>query len=237
MPGPDLALYLDFAKTIAAAVISTGGVLWAVHLTNEKVARREREKRDEERSRDKVAMLVILAAHLEDFAFACRDIAGDGGFTDGDGRRQALHALPQFDPLKVEGIDWRVLPPEILTRVVGLPLMQKHYDRTIEHAGEDDFDDDQGATFFARREAYAGLGLEAARQAEWMRGQAGLPSPTLLGGVRPEQTVLGGLQWYVDHFAQRHADLEADRSSPPTPSAPSLQTASALRARDRLAGQ
>lgn len=69
------------------------------------------------------------------------------------------------------------------------------------------------------------------------RSHAGLPSPPHVGALWPEQSVLGGLQWYVDHFAQRHADLEAARSSSPTPSAPSLQTASALRARDRLAGQ
>lgn len=226
MPSPDLALLVDAGKTIAAAVISAGAVLWAVHLTNEKGARREREKRDEERARDKVSMLVILAAHLDDFAFACRDVASDGGFTDGEGHRQAFYALPQFNPLKVEGIDWRVLPPDILARVAGLPLMQKHYDRAIAAAGDDDFDDDQGATFFSRREAYAGLGLEAARQALWMRAQAGLPPQDQKKELRPEQTIVGGLEWYVNHFAQQRAEFDVAKGSQAMPPGPSLTTES-----------
>lgn len=212
MLASDLVLYLDAGKTIGAAAISAGAVLWAVHLTNEKTAKREREKRDEERSRDRVSMLVILAAHLDDFAFACNDIAGDLGFTDSKGHRQPFHSVPQFHPLKVDGIDWRTLPPDLLDRVVGLPLLQKRYDLAIQQAGEDDFDDDQGATFFARREGYAGLGLEAARQAVWMREQAGLPPSELPKGNRMEMTTIGSLKRYLADFSRKRAEIEAAHS-------------------------
>lgn len=121
--------------------------------------------------RDLVLLAIQVAAQLEQFAADCTLVAEDDGEEDQHGEMQPSVEKPKFD-VKAHDVEWKVVPPDLLLKILDLPYQAGLADGAISAAADFSFPPDNWEYFEERQYQYAGLGLTAARLAAELRGAA-----------------------------------------------------------------
>lgn len=138
---------------------------------------RSKEKHLERKSAAYLAVLV--AAHLDQFASQCNDVAYDDGTSEGrpageDGQHQVTVSAPQFAPLQME-VDWKALPTDLMYAVLSLPQSQTEINQHLSVVQEFYDPPEHPEYFLTRQIEYARLALRASKTAARLRQHAGLP--------------------------------------------------------------
>lgn len=151
-----------------------GGVLIGAGLTQWRESKRENDRR----VRESNYLSILLLAHLDRFADGCLSVAYDDGTSEGqpaggNGFHATTVALPQFDPLSLD-VDWKVLPRDLMHKILYLPHRVEQLSSTISNKYEYDDAPEYACFFWARRHGFAVLGLEASDIARRLRNHSGV---------------------------------------------------------------
>lgn len=167
-------------KNVTAIIPAASGLI-GVYMGSTLASRREeaREKAQSKRETNYLAILVV--SHLDRLVNRCVDVVGDDGTSYGQpagkgGNYQATVAAPTFDPLSL-GVEWKILPSDLMYRILSLPYAMEMLNQRISNTGEFDMPPDYSEFFWARQHGYAELGLQVAGLAYELRLYAGLPVP------------------------------------------------------------
>ncbi|MBN6728339.1 hypothetical protein [Burkholderia multivorans] len=164
-----------------SAVISAAAGISGVLLGNSFVAVKEWLTNRSKRQKETAYLAIIVVSHLDRFANGCLHVALDDGTEDGRpaGRNEEEYTPtttpPDFQPLDID-VEWKVLPRDLMYAILRLPDEKEKVQNTL--AGIAEYDDDypdHTEYFWARRSAYAELGLQASRLATRLRRHGGMP--------------------------------------------------------------
>lgn len=167
---------------IVATIIPAASGLLGVYMGSTLASSRE-EAREKVQSKKETSYLAILVvSHLDRVVNCCVDVAGDDGTsygqpagTNGEYHEATVEA-PSFDPLSLN-VEWKVLPSDLMYRILSLPYSMEVLNQHISNVGEFDSPPDYPDYFWERQIGYAKLGLEVAELAYELRLYAGLPIP------------------------------------------------------------
>lgn len=207
MASDPTSIWTGIISSVISAVAGLGGVALGAHLTGLREATREKERLQRE-SRYLVALIV---AHLDRFATGCLAVAFDDGTSEGrpaseDGTEyEPTVELPTFDPL-VLGVEWKVLPPELMFGILNLPGRLDRLRVRIAAAAEYDEPPLYREFFWTRRDGFAALGLEVSDLVRRLRLHAGAPVDAYEEGESSPEVLL---QEQRDKVKQERADYEA----------------------------
>lgn len=118
--------------------------------------------------KDLVLLAIQVAAQLEKFAADCASVAGDDGEENEHGLTHTSVASPKFD-VKAHDVEWKVVPPDLLLKILDLPYQAELADGAISAAAEFADPPDYWEYFEERQYQYAGLGIDAAGLAAELR--------------------------------------------------------------------
>jgi hypothetical protein len=130
-------------------------------------------------ARDSSYLAILVVSHLDRFANGCMHVSFDDGTSEGrpageDGYHRTTVSPPKFAPLEIE-VEWKVLPRDVMYEILQIPDKQERIENEIAGASEFDEPPDYCEYFWARRRAYAELGLHVSTVANRLRNFAGMP--------------------------------------------------------------
>ena len=134
-------------------------------------------------TRKRLSYLCIrLSMKLDRFIIGCADVVSDDGLrwgqTDIDGQRREQVEDPAFD-LESLDVEWRVMQPEDLDRVLHLPVKIDRLRAFLRAVQYESTPPEHPEYFDARRNGYGNLGLEAYDLLVTLRKRAKLPAPVM----------------------------------------------------------
>lgn len=163
----------DLLIALVGPAAALGGVWFSNRLTNGREAKKEAERV----SRETTYLAVLAAAHLDRFAQGCLDVAYDEGENNpndpSDWRYRC--SSPTFSPLDLN-VDWKVLPKDLMERLLSLPALQEQLETQLRGAGENLAPWEWEELIDPRRRGYAELGLLADQLRARLRDVASLGS-------------------------------------------------------------
>ncbi|MGC0109322.1 hypothetical protein [Ralstonia pseudosolanacearum] len=170
--------YMDAGNT--SAIISAAAGISGVLLGNTFVAFKEWLTNKSKRQKDTAYLAIVVVSHLDRFANGCLHVALDDGTELGfpAGRNEEYAPTtkpPEFQPLDID-VEWKVLPQELMYLILRLPDQREQIQNRL--AGISEFDNDyphHTEYFWARRRAYADLGLQTSNLARRLRKHAAMP--------------------------------------------------------------
>jgi hypothetical protein len=167
----------DVVEKLLPVASALGGVFLGGYLTT----RREKDKEEKRVKTEASYLAILLVAHLDRFASACLDVAYDDGTSQGHpagegGFYEITVTAPTFDPLSLSGVDWKVLPADLMYGVLNLPYKTEQLNKRIGEAWEFDTPPDFAEMFWTRQMGFAQLGLEVSELTRKLRKHAGLPA-------------------------------------------------------------
>jgi hypothetical protein len=160
----------------------------------------------QERNRDTAHLGAVVSAQLDWFAEGCSDVAYDDGTVMGqfdatESRREQIDR-PQLD-ITSSTLQWRVLPSELLDRILQFPNEARSLERRLSYEWDSDlppYDD-----YFAERQyQYAKLGIRALKLSTDLRVHAKLPGQS--EGSRRNESNLRARVFDWDVTRQRVAE-------------------------------
>lgn len=163
-----------------SAIISAAAGIIGVLSGNIFVAVKEYLASRSKRMKDTTYYGIIVVSHLDRFANGCVKVAYDDGtacgLPAGSNEEEYVPTVtpPEFHPLEID-VDWRLLPKDLMYSILRLPDQLAQIQSLLaeqEGSGYPEY----AEFFWARRRAYADLGIQASVLVRKVRLHAGLPA-------------------------------------------------------------
>ncbi len=152
-----------------SAIFGLIGVAFGAYLSAFKERWAELRREDKETE----YLTVQISSELELFAARCAGVVKDDGKVDEDGLRKPQLPDPKFDPMQLEGVDWKVLPVDSMYEILDIPFKLEIANQHIASAFGISSAPEFKEGFEERQRQYADLGSTAWRLAVGLRRQAG----------------------------------------------------------------
>lgn len=169
-------IVLKFVSDLSDGWVGLLGVVIGAMLTTRAQRRTEKLARQGEAR----YLAILVSAHLSRLARECRLVAYDNG-TDEYGQPNGDHngqpydepgvEAPKFDPLSIEGVNWKALDPELMRRVLETPLLLEETNRRLHQWLDDSFPYWTSEWFLRRQLAYAQMAVTVVELMSDVRGQ------------------------------------------------------------------
>lgn len=174
-------LWLDEWKVFVNPVLSFCAALIGLYFASKLTERREAKKEKIQSDKETRYLAILVTAHLDKVVKSCMSVMlDDGNVNERSGSLSFATSPPVFDPLAIDA-DWRVLPTDLMQKVLELPYNIERIEERLVGIWENDFGDCQDC-IDARQYDYAVLGLATASLMRSLREDAGIPFPELKVG-------------------------------------------------------
>ncbi|MDT0355674.1 hypothetical protein RJO15_07855 [Herbaspirillum huttiense F1] len=175
---------------------------------------RESLKEKKGDKKELLLLAILVSAHLDRFVDGCVAVAFDDGSAYGqpsgeDGQTyEPTTEIPIFDPLSLE-VEWRVLPPALMQRVLSLPHRVEKMQRKLADIVEYDHGPHYEQFFAARQWDFTLLALEVSETIQKLRAHAKLPDEPEIEG---EWDRTAHLEDFKKDLVEKRAEQEAKRA-------------------------
>lgn len=169
-------IVLKFVSDLSDGWVGILGVVIGAILTT----RAQRRSENVARQSEARYLAILVSAHLSRLARECRQVAYDDG-TDEYGQPNGDHngqpydepgaKDPQFEPLSIEGVNWKALDAELMRRVLEMPLLLEETSRRLHRWLDDSFPYWTSEWFLRRQLAYAQMAVTVVQLMTDVRGQ------------------------------------------------------------------